>query len=182
MSYYGRRFDVCPYCKQKILIVTHTCPTCGRFLTQTAISDACRTNQIHLQTKDAPRITPEQLSPIEFEDLVERLYTAMGYSARRTQQTRDGGIDVIAIRDHPMGWDKLAIQCKRQENPVGRPELQNLLGVITADTSFSAGVMITTSTFSADARRFAELNGRIRLVDKNILAQQLHHNHVPLRK
>ena len=130
----------------------------------------------------APTITPQQLSPTDFEDLVERLYTAMGYAARRTQQTRDGGVDVIAIRDHPTGRDKLAIQCKRQENPVGRPELQKLLGVITADPSFSAGVMVTTSTFTADARHFAEMNARIKLVDKNALSLLLVQTRVPLRK
>jgi len=127
-------------------------------------------------------ITPQQLSPPEFEALVERLYNAMGYAARRTQQTRDGGVDVIAIRDHPTGRDKLAIQCKRQENPVGRPELQKLLGVITADPSFSAGVMVTTSTFSADARHFAEMNARIKLVDKNTLARLLVQNRVSVKK
>jgi SNF2 family DNA or RNA helicase len=137
---------------------------------QTQQSASSRTKE---RTPYSTATTPQQLSPFEFESLVERLYNAMGYAARRTQQTRDGGVDVIAIRDHPTGRDKLAIQCKRQENPVGRPELQKLLGVITADPSFSAGVMVTTSTFSADARHFAEMNARIKLVDKNTLARLL---------
>ncbi|HXT40349.1 MAG TPA: restriction endonuclease [Candidatus Angelobacter sp.] len=130
----------------------------------------------------AATVTPQQLSATDFEDLVERLYTGMGYSARRTKQTRDGGVDVIAIRDHPTGRDKLAIQCKRQEDPVGRPELQKLLGVITADPSFSAGVMVTASTFSADARHFAEMNARIKLVDKSTLARLLVQSRVPVKK
>jgi superfamily II DNA or RNA helicase len=127
-------------------------------------------------------VAPQQLSPPEFEDLVARLYNAMGYAVQRTAQTRDGGIDVIAIRDHPTGRDKLAIQCKRQEKPVGRPELQNLLGVIAADPSFSEGVMVTTSTFSSDAQRFVEQNARLRLVDKNTLARLLVQNRVPVKK
>jgi superfamily II DNA or RNA helicase len=134
------------------------------------------------QAAYSPTITPQQLSPADFEDLVARIYSKIGFSVRRTQQTRDGGIDVIAIRDHPTGRDKLAIQCKRQENPVGRPELQKLLGVISADPSFSAGVLVTTSTFSTDARHFAEMNGRLKLVDRNLLAQLLVQYRVPVRE
>ncbi len=135
-----------------------------------------------LAAQQRSEVAPQHLSPPEFEDLVARLYGAMGYAVHRTGQTRDGGVDVIAIRDHPMGRDKLAIQCKRQEKPVGRPELQNLLGVIAADLSFSAGVMVTTSTFSSDAQRFAGQNARLRLVDKNTLARLIVQNRVPVKR
>ena len=123
-------------------------------------------------------VPPQELSPLEFEDLVARLHIALGYAVRQTPQTRDGGIDVVAVRDHPTGREKLAIQCKRQEKPVGRPELQKLLGVVAADPSFSAGVLVTTSTFSVDARQFAEQNARLKLVDKNTLARLLVQNRV----
>ena len=105
------------------------------------------------------------LSPTDFENLAAKLYKSMGFAAQLTQQTRDEGVDVIAIRDIALGRDKLAVQCKHQSKPVGRPELQKLLGVVTSDSSFSAGVLITTSTFSSDARRFAERNARLRLID-----------------
>jgi superfamily II DNA or RNA helicase len=124
---------------------------------------------------------PQQLSPFEFEDLVARLHVALGYATRRTPQTRDGGVDVIAVRDHPTGREKLAIQCKQQEKPVGRPDLQKLLGVVAADPSFSAGVLVTTATFSSDARQFAEQNARLKLVDRNTLALLLVLNRVPIK-
>ena len=124
---------------------------------------------------------PQELSPVEFEDLVARLHTALGYATRRTPQTRDRGVDVIAVRDHPTGREKLAIQCKQQERPVGRPDLQKLLGVVAADPSFSAGVLVTTATFSSDARQFAEQNARLKLVDKNTLALLLVQNRVPIK-
>ena len=120
--------------------------------------------------------TPTNLthvSPQDFEELTASLYRAMGFAAQRTRQSRDGGIDVIAVRDLPLGRDKLAIQCKHQSKPVGRPELQKLLGVVSSDPSFSAGVLITTSTFSADAIRFAEQNARLRLIDQNALLRLL---------
>jgi hypothetical protein len=114
-----------------------------------------------------------RISPQEFEELTASLYNALGFATQRTKQSRDGGIDVIAVRDLPLGRDKLAIQCKHQSKPVGRPELQKLLGVIASDPSFSAGVLVTTSTFSADAIHFAELNARLRLIDQNALLRLL---------
>jgi superfamily II DNA or RNA helicase len=135
-----------------------------------------------LKTQCGTTIAPQQLSPSEFEDLVARLHAALGYAVRRTPATRDGGVDVIAVRDHPTGREKLAIQCKHQEKPVGRPDLQKLLGVLASDPSFSAGVLVTTTTFSSDARQFAEQNARIQLVDKNTLARLLVQNRVPVRR
>ena len=122
------------------------------------------------------------LSPSEFEHLVARLYMARGYAARVTPATRDGGIDVVALRDITVGREKLAIQCKHQQSPVGRPELQKLLGAITADPSFSAGVLVTSATFSTDARQFASQNGRLQLVDKNALALLLVQHRVSIRE
>jgi restriction system protein len=138
-------------------------------------------SQAGLPAQRHTAVGPQQLSPIEFEDLVARLHIALGYATRRTPQTRDGGVDVIAVRDHPTGREKLAIQCKQQEKPVGRPDLQKLLGVVAADPSFSAGVLVTTATFSSDARQFAEQNARLKLVDRNTLAQLLVQNRVPVR-
>lgn len=122
------------------------------------------------------------LSPIEFEHLVARLYKARGYAARVTPSTRDGGIDVIALRDIATGRERLGIQCKHQQAPVGRPELQRLLGAITADPSYSAGVVVTSATFSGDARLFASQNGRLQLIDGNALALLLVQHRVPLRE
>ena len=127
-------------------------------------------------------IAPQQLSPSEFEDLVARLHSALGYAVRRTAATRDGGVDVIAVRDHPTGREKLAIQCKHQEKPVGRPELQKLLGVLASDPSYSAGVLATTTTFSSDARQFAEENARLQLLDKSTLARLIAQNRVTIKE
>lgn len=123
-----------------------------------------------------------EISPREMELLVERLYRAMGYSARVTQQSRDGGVDVVAINDTGSGREKLAIQCKHQAGTVGREVLQNLLGVIAADPSFSMGVVVTSSEFSGDAKQFAQQNGRIRLIDKNMLERLLVQHRVQIRE
>lgn len=124
----------------------------------------------------------ENLDPIEFEHLVARLYKAMGYSSRVTPPSRDRGIDVIAIRDLIAGREKLAVQCKHQRSPVGRPELQNLLGAIADDPSYSACVVVTSSTFSGDAREYCSRIGRLTLVDGLTLHQLLVKYKVPVRE
>ena len=126
-------------------------------------------------TSAADPLTPDvdHLSPCEFEDLVAQVYRAGGYAARVTPLTRDGGIDVVAVRDRAGGREKLAIQCKHQRTPVGRPDLQKLLGVITADPTYSAGVLATSTSFSSDALQFASANGRLQLIDGNGLRQRM---------
>lgn len=120
------------------------------------------------------------LNPREMEFLVERLYRAMGYCARTTPQSRDGGVDVVALRDTASGREKLAIQCKHQTGTVGREVLQKLLGVIAADPSYSAGVVVTSADFSRDAREFGQQNGRLQLIDGNVLQRLLVQYHVPI--
>lgn len=122
------------------------------------------------------------ITPRGMEILVERLYQAMGYSARATPQSRDGGIDVVALRDAAQGREKLAIQCKHQADAVGPEVLQKLLGVISADPSYSAGVVVTSSEFSVGAKAFAQQNGRLRLIDKNTLAWLLVQHRVQVKE
>jgi SNF2 family DNA or RNA helicase len=119
-------------------------------------------------------------TPRGMEMLVERLYRAMGYSARATPQSRDGGVDVVALRDTASGREKLAIQCKHQSAAVGREVLQKLLGVITADPSYSAGVVVTSAEFSKDAREFARQNARLQLIDRDYLERLLAQFRVPI--
>lgn len=105
------------------------------------------------------------MSPEAFEELVATLYQAMGFSTRLTPSSHDRGVDVIARRETATGVEKLAIQCKRQQRSVGRPVLQQLLGVISSDPSYSRGVLVTTAAFTREATGFAGANGRLELVN-----------------
>lgn len=104
------------------------------------------------------------VGPEEFERLVGRLFAAMGFSTRVTQYSRDGGVDVIAIRETGASIQKLAIQCKCQASPVGRPVLQQLLGVLSADPSYSQGIIVTNAEISRDALDMVRQNGRLRAI------------------
>lgn len=112
-------------------------------------------------------------SPRDFEFLVGRLFEAMGFKARVTPASKDGGVDVIAIREIGASLEKHAIQCKFQTSRVGRPVLQQLLGVITSDPSFTKGILVTNSDFSRDALDYVKQTGRLQLISGQDLQRLL---------
>lgn len=118
--------------------------------------------QEHAQNSGRPfhESVPE-MSPREFEELVAKLFSKMGYKTILTPQAHDGGVDVIASKH---GGEKLAIQCKLQQSPVGRPVLQQLLGVVTADASYSSGLIVTNAEASGAASALAAQHGRLMIV------------------
>jgi superfamily II DNA or RNA helicase/HJR/Mrr/RecB family endonuclease len=101
-------------------------------------------------------------SPEQLEQKVANLFAAMGYSTKVTSYSRDGGVDVIARRDVGVSVERLAIQCKLQKAPVGRPVLQQLLGVLASDPSYSTGIIVTSSSFSRDALELLHHEGKLR--------------------
>lgn len=108
-----------------------------------------------------------ELSDREFEDAVRHFYECLGFSGRLTPSSRDAGVDVVIQRPTPGGLEKCAVQCKRyrRENSVGVHFARELLGVITSDLSFAKGILVTTSSFTADCRNFAAKHGRLELID-----------------
>ena len=90
-----------------------------------------------------------------FEKLVVDLLLKMGYGGFReeagvvTKKTNDGGIDGI-INEDILGLDKIAIQAKRHENPISRPDIQKFSGALSG-MGIKKGVFITTSNFSKGA-------------------------------
>ena len=106
-------------------------------------------------------------TPLEFEEEVCRVFGAMGFNAQLTPQSGDGGVDVIATREVGSSVEKLAIQCKHQKAPVGRPVCQQLLGVVSGDTTYSKGILVTTSTASRGAEEFVGKNGNIQIINGN---------------
>jgi SNF2 family DNA or RNA helicase len=111
--------------------------------------------------------------PREFEKVIARLFEAMGYKAQLTPYSRDGGVDVIASRASGYSVEKIAIQCKLQSGPVGRPVIQQLLGVISSDTTYSKGYLVTNNDISRDAYDLLQTNGRLGAITGNELKRQL---------
>lgn len=115
--------------------------------------------------------------PDFFERLVVRLLTTMGYggslvdAGKAIGKSGDGGIDGV-IKEDKLGLDLLFIQAKRWDNnTVGRPEIQKFVGALYGRKA-KKGIFITTSTFSKEARDYAEgLESRVILIDGEQLSE-----------
>jgi len=99
-----------------------------------------------------------------FEQRVAALFEKMGYTCRLTPSSHDGGVDVIATRQSGYSLEKLAIQCKYQRAPVGRPVIQQLLGVVSSDTSYTKGYLVTNSDITREACDLVQTNGRLGVI------------------
>ena len=78
----------------------------------------------------------------------------MGYGTSRADllrvgRTGDGGIDGVISLDR-LGLEKVYVQAKRWQGPVGRPDVQAFYGALAGQRA-NKGVFITTSTFSQQA-------------------------------
>jgi restriction system protein len=121
-------------------------------------------------------------SPQFFESLVVRLLVAMGYggslkdAGEAVGRTGDDGIDGI-IKEDMLGLDVLCVQAKRWDGSVGRPIVQAFAGSMEGFRA-RKGVLITTSTFSKDAREYvSRIERKIVLIDGKRMAQlMIDHN------
>jgi len=121
---------------------------------------------------EAELLTRVKACPPEFfERLVVRLLTTIGYggsladAGRAVGKAGDGGIDGV-IKEDKLGLDLLYIQAKRWDATiVGRPEIQKFVGALHGRKA-KKGIFMTTSTFSKDAREYAEsLDTKVILID-----------------
>jgi restriction system protein len=117
-------------------------------------------------------------SPPFFERLVLDLLVAMGYggtlqdAARVIGQSGDGGIDGV-IKEDKLGLDMIYVQAKRWEGTVGRPVVQGFAGSLDGFRA-RKGVLITTGTFSKDARDYVDrIEKRLVLIDGPALSLML---------
>jgi restriction system protein len=110
-------------------------------------------------------------SPQFFEQLVVQLLEKMDYGVGRvTGRPGDSGIDGLIDQD-PLGLDAVYIQAKRWGDSVGRSDVQKFAGSMEGFRA-TKGVMLTTSTFSKDAKEYVKQIGRrIVLIDGRRLVQ-----------
>lgn len=106
------------------------------------------------------------LAPTQFEEFVsDRLY-AMGLEPHRTGpiNRKDGGIDVIFWPRQQIPFPFLgAVQIKHHRNPQtgeGPSTVRDFAGAI-AGQPFNAGIIVTNSSFSPDARWFAKERAKL---------------------
>lgn len=105
----------------------------------------------------------QNLTPREFEIIIEKLYSAMGFKTELTKCTRDGGSDIIAKKNKPGNQECLRIECKKYTASIGIKIIRELLGVVTSE-KVNKGVIVTTSHFTKPTISFVHENPRIELI------------------
>lgn len=111
-----------------------------------------------------------KMPPEFFERLVMRLLEEMGYgSGQVTPLSKDGGVDAV-LQQNSLGLDKVYVQAKRWQGKVGGPEIQQFIGALSWRQA-NKGVFITTSAFTADAKKFADesKSPTVSLIDGSLL-------------
>ena len=95
------------------------------------------------------RASPPYFEKVDVDLLLAMWYGgAMSDAGKVVGRSGDGGIDGT-IREDKLGLDVIYIQAKKWERTVGRPDVQGFAGSLDGVRS-KRGVMITTSTFSAE--------------------------------
>lgn len=122
--------------------------------------------------------TIKGLAPAFFERLVIDLLVKMGYGGSRRDAGEaiggrgDGGVDGI-IKEDRLGLDVVYVQAKRWDGVVGSPTVHQFAGAL-AGKHAQKGVLITTSSFSPQARAYVQqIGSKIVLIDGDTLAQYM---------
>ncbi|APH20988.1 restriction endonuclease [Clostridium botulinum] len=95
----------------------------------------------------------------QFEIFCAELFRQLGYKAKTTQKTCDGGKDIILKKN---GFTTY-VECKKwNSNLVGREPLQKLVGSSIADNVLNM-IFITTSDFNKNAKEYAKKMDSLKL-------------------
>lgn len=112
-----------------------------------------------------------ELSWSQFEQVVGEFFRREGCSVTENfKHGPDGGVDLIVRRAD----QKLLVQCKHwRSRSVGVSVVRELFGIVVA-RKFSGGYVVSSGTFTDDAKAFAAKSG-IMLIDGPRLAECLGH-------
>jgi restriction system protein len=96
----------------------------------------------------------QTLPPVEFERLVEDLFTRLGLETRQSRVAPDGDIDCVAVDPRPIFGGKVVIQARRPRNVVDVSAVRDLFGTVV-DEGATKGILLTTRGYSPEAFEFA---------------------------
>jgi len=110
------------------------------------------------------------IAPDAFERLCQRLLRESGFiKVEVTGKSGDGGIDGVGVLRVNLISFQVLFQCKRWKNSVGSEPVRNFRGAMQGRAD--KGLIITTGTFTTEARREATRDGApaIDLIDGEAL-------------
>lgn len=126
----------------------------------------------------------KKVTPEGFERVCARLLRESGFEkVTVTGRPKDGGIDGIGILQiNPFVSFKVLFQCKRYKGAVSRAQVGDFRNAMIGRAD--KGIIITTGTFSADARREADREGAppVELVDGEKLVGMFERARLGLRE
>lgn len=118
----------------------------------------------------------KEIAPLDFEKLIYNLYDSLGYKVEITKKSYDGGIDIIANKEKVSKKECLLIQCKRPETRnIKVNEVRDLYGVIH-DQKATKGVLVCSTDFTSEAKKFATNNKSLELITSDQLIVLLNEN------
>jgi len=91
------------------------------------------------------------LDPVDFEHLVGKVFSALGYDVTVTKRSGDGGVDLELRR----GDERSIAQCKRYRGTVGQPDLRDFFGTLVHENA-TRGYFVTSGQFSLAASTWAQ--------------------------
>lgn len=109
------------------------------------------------------------LDGYEFEHFTAHMLECMGYTARVSDKSGDGGVDVIAHTDE-LGFEPpiIKVQCKRMTSQIGEPEVNQLLGTL-GEGEFA--LFVNLGSYSRPARLLERNRSKLRLIDGEQLVE-----------
>lgn len=124
--------------------------------------------------KDRLLTTVKAMAPDAFERLAQRILREAGFiKVEVTGRSGDGGIDGIGVLRVNLLSFQVLFQCKRYQGSVGASAVRDFRGAMVGRSD--KGLIMTTGTFSADARREATRDGApaIDLIEGDMLCDLL---------
>ncbi|PSP75802.1 restriction endonuclease [Halobacteriales archaeon QS_3_64_16] len=131
------------------------------------------------------------MDPFDFEELVAAVLRSMGYTANRTGEGADHGVDITAHPD-ALGFETpvIKVQVKRRQDAMGSSEIRDFIGTLTQDET---GLYVSTGGYTRHACSERErTNKRLTLLDReefvDLLKQHYqnidpeHQAYVPLKR
>lgn len=125
--------------------------------------DDPRASRIERHTRDyVLNAIHRSLSHAQFEEFTADLLRTLGYQARVTAYSQDGGVDVIAHKD-PLGVEPplIKVQCKHMTSAVSAPEVQQLAGTLGQN---DLGLFVTLGGYTRDAMNIERQRSGLRLL------------------
>ena len=110
-----------------------------------------------------------RLDSYEFEHFVAHILECMGYTARVTSKSGDGGVDVIAHLDE-LGFQPpiIKVQCKQITGQSSEPDVSQLLGTL-GEGEFA--LFVNLGSYSKQARNLERNRAKLRLIDGEQLVE-----------